>query len=157
MLKSSFHIDEACGRIMHLKKCLSILHSAEALLLPFIGFCGHCTSFTFPEAEKFVAGKLECHLVLRFFPTTDSLLLFLQEERSKTKGPGWFGLPAPEMTDELKHDLEVLRMRHVLDPKRFYKKNDLKDLPKYFQVCKDFGALSCLWLCSILGYTITAS
>uniref|UniRef100_L7M7B0 Putative deoxynucleotidyltransferase terminal-interacting protein 2 n=1 Tax=Rhipicephalus pulchellus TaxID=72859 RepID=L7M7B0_RHIPC len=57
-----------------------------------------------------------------------------KEERSKTKGPGWFGLPAPEMTDELKHDLEVLRMRHVLDPKRFYKKNDLKDLPKYFQV-----------------------
>ncbi|KAH6920701.1 hypothetical protein HPB50_028311 [Hyalomma asiaticum] len=56
------------------------------------------------------------------------------EERSKTKGPAWFGLPAPEMTDELKHDLEVLRMRHVLDPKRFYKKNDLKDLPKYFQV-----------------------
>ncbi|XP_075736133.1 deoxynucleotidyltransferase terminal-interacting protein 2-like isoform X2 [Rhipicephalus microplus] len=56
------------------------------------------------------------------------------EERSKTKGPGWFGLPAPEMTNELKHNLEVLRMRHVLDPKRFYKKNDLKDLPKYFQV-----------------------
>uniref|UniRef100_A0A1E1XC18 Putative acidic 82 kd protein mrna n=1 Tax=Amblyomma aureolatum TaxID=187763 RepID=A0A1E1XC18_9ACAR len=57
-----------------------------------------------------------------------------KEERSKTKGPGWFGLPAPEMTDELKRDLEVLRMRHVLDPKRFYKKNDLKDLPKYFQM-----------------------
>ncbi|XP_070384364.1 deoxynucleotidyltransferase terminal-interacting protein 2 isoform X1 [Dermacentor albipictus] len=57
-----------------------------------------------------------------------------KEERSKTKGPGWFGLPAPEMTDELKHDLEVLHMRHVLDPKRFYKKNDLKDLPRYFQV-----------------------
>lgn len=57
-----------------------------------------------------------------------------REERSKTKGPNWFGLPAPEMTEELKRDLEVLRMRHVLDPKRFYKKNDLKDLPKYFQV-----------------------
>uniref|UniRef100_A0A131XBX2 Putative estrogen receptor binding protein strongylocentrotus purpuratus n=1 Tax=Hyalomma excavatum TaxID=257692 RepID=A0A131XBX2_9ACAR len=62
------------------------------------------------------------------------LKLRRKEERSKTKGPAWFGLPAPEMTDELKHDLEVLRMRHVLDPKRFYKKNDLKDLPKYFQV-----------------------
>ncbi|XP_077506973.1 deoxynucleotidyltransferase terminal-interacting protein 2 [Amblyomma americanum] len=57
-----------------------------------------------------------------------------KEERGKTKGPGWFGLPAPEMTEELKRDLEVLRMRHVLDPKRFYKKNDLKDLPKYFQM-----------------------
>lgn len=57
-----------------------------------------------------------------------------REERSKTKGPDWFGLPAPEMTEDLKRDLEVLRMRHVMDPKRFYKKNDLKDLPKYFQV-----------------------
>lgn len=57
-----------------------------------------------------------------------------REERSKTKGPGWFGLPAPEMTEDLKRDLEVLHMRHVMDPKRFYKKNDYKDLPKYFQV-----------------------
>jgi len=43
-------------------------------------------------------------------------------------------MPATEMTDELKNDLEVLRMRSVLDPKHFYKKNDLKVLPKYFQV-----------------------
>ncbi|XP_071454558.1 deoxynucleotidyltransferase terminal-interacting protein 2 isoform X2 [Hetaerina americana] len=57
-----------------------------------------------------------------------------REERDKTKGTDWFNLPAPDMTDELKHDLEVLRMRSVLDPKQFYKKNDLKVLPKYFQV-----------------------
>lgn len=45
-------------------------------------------------------------------------------------------MPATEMTDEVKADLEVLQMRSVLDPKHFYKKNDLKVLPKYFQVGK---------------------
>lgn len=44
-------------------------------------------------------------------------------------------MPATEMTDEIKNDLEVLRMRSVLDPKHFYKKNDMNALPKYFQVC----------------------
>ncbi|XP_046404032.1 deoxynucleotidyltransferase terminal-interacting protein 2 [Ischnura elegans] len=57
-----------------------------------------------------------------------------REERAKTKGKDWFNLPAPDVTEEMKHDLEVLRMRSVLDPKHFYKKNDLKVLPKYFQV-----------------------
>ena len=40
----------------------------------------------------------------------------------------------PEMTDEVKRDLEVLQMRSALDPKRFYKKNDRSVLPKYFQI-----------------------
>jgi Fcf2 pre-rRNA processing len=43
-------------------------------------------------------------------------------------------MPATEITEEVKRDLEVLQMRSVLDPKTFYKKNDLKVLPKYFQV-----------------------
>ena len=55
-------------------------------------------------------------------------------EREKTKGAAWFGMGAPEMTEERRRDLEVLQMRNVADPKRFYKKNDLKVLPKYFQV-----------------------
>ncbi|XP_066153210.1 deoxynucleotidyltransferase terminal-interacting protein 2 [Euwallacea fornicatus] len=63
-----------------------------------------------------------------------------KKERDKTKGKSWYGLPATEMTDELKQDLEVLQMRSVLDPKRFYKKNDLKVLPKYFQVGKVLDA-----------------
>ncbi|KAL0896044.1 hypothetical protein ABMA27_012025 [Loxostege sticticalis] len=57
-----------------------------------------------------------------------------KKEREKTKGPEWFNLPAPEMTEELKNDLEVLKMRSALDPKHFYKKNDMEVLPKYFQV-----------------------
>lgn len=43
-------------------------------------------------------------------------------------------MPAPEVTEEVKNDLKILQMRAALDPKRFYKKNDLKVLPKYFQV-----------------------
>lgn len=45
-------------------------------------------------------------------------------------------MPATEMTDEVKNDLQLLQMRSVLDPKHFYKKNDLKVLPKFFQVGK---------------------
>ncbi|CAH0548706.1 unnamed protein product [Brassicogethes aeneus] len=59
-----------------------------------------------------------------------------KKEREKTKGKKWYGLPATEVTDEVKSDLEVIQMRSVLDPKHFYKKNDLKVLPKYFQIGK---------------------
>ncbi|XP_015680412.1 deoxynucleotidyltransferase terminal-interacting protein 2 isoform X3 [Protobothrops mucrosquamatus] len=55
-------------------------------------------------------------------------------ERAKTTGDGWFGMKAPEMTEELKNDLKALKMRAAIDPKRFYKKNDRKGLPRHFQV-----------------------
>lgn len=45
-------------------------------------------------------------------------------------------MKAPEITEELKGDLKVLKMRGSLDPKRFYKKNDRDGFPKYFQVGK---------------------
>lgn len=59
-----------------------------------------------------------------------------KRQRDKTKGDKWFNLPATEMTDEIKRDLEVIQMRSVLDPKHFYKKNDIKALPKYFHIGK---------------------
>uniref|UniRef100_A0A8B9HT14 Fcf2 pre-rRNA processing C-terminal domain-containing protein n=1 Tax=Astyanax mexicanus TaxID=7994 RepID=A0A8B9HT14_ASTMX len=43
-------------------------------------------------------------------------------------------MKAPELTEELKNDLKALKMRSVMDPKRFYKKNDREGFPKYFQV-----------------------
>lgn len=43
-------------------------------------------------------------------------------------------MKAPELSQELKGDLQVLKMRGSLDPKRFYKKNDRDGFPKYFQV-----------------------
>ncbi|XP_015113866.1 deoxynucleotidyltransferase terminal-interacting protein 2 [Diachasma alloeum] len=59
-----------------------------------------------------------------------------ERERERSKGKKWFNLPATEMTDEVKHDLEIIQMRSVLDPKQFYKKNDVKALPKFFQIGK---------------------
>ncbi|XP_069006521.1 deoxynucleotidyltransferase terminal-interacting protein 2 [Embiotoca jacksoni] len=55
-------------------------------------------------------------------------------EREKSTGDGWFNMKAPEMSQELKGDLQVLKMRGSMDPKRFYKKNDREGFPKYFQV-----------------------
>ncbi|GMF76014.1 unnamed protein product [Aspergillus oryzae] len=47
----------------------------------------------------------------------------------------WFDLPQTELTPELKRDLQLLRMRSVLDPKRHYKKENGKaQPPKYSQV-----------------------
>ncbi|XP_054909929.1 deoxynucleotidyltransferase terminal-interacting protein 2 isoform X2 [Poeciliopsis prolifica] len=63
-----------------------------------------------------------------------ALKLKHRAERAKSTGDGWFGMKAPEVTQELKGDLRVLKMRGSLDPKRFYKKNDRDGFPKYFQV-----------------------
>ncbi|KAL6228883.1 hypothetical protein BDW75DRAFT_124892 [Aspergillus navahoensis] len=50
-------------------------------------------------------------------------------------GSDWFDLPKTELTPELKRDLQLLRMRSILDPKRHYKKESGKaQPPKYSQV-----------------------
>ncbi|KAI9278560.1 Fcf2 pre-rRNA processing-domain-containing protein [Phascolomyces articulosus] len=56
-----------------------------------------------------------------------------KEEREKTAGRGWFDMGRPDMTPELKRDLQLLKMRHVIDRKRHYKKMG-KESAKYFQV-----------------------
>ena len=53
-------------------------------------------------------------------------------ERAKTAGEGWFNMKAPEMTEEVKQNLEVLQMRGAINKNRVYKKNDMRTLPKYF-------------------------
>ncbi|XP_017262654.1 deoxynucleotidyltransferase terminal-interacting protein 2 [Kryptolebias marmoratus] len=63
-----------------------------------------------------------------------ALKLKHRAEREKSTGNGWFNMKAPEVTQELKGDLRVLKMRGSLDPKRFYKKNDRDGFPKYFQI-----------------------
>nr|XP_049698719.1 deoxynucleotidyltransferase terminal-interacting protein 2-like [Helicoverpa armigera] len=74
------------------------------------------------------------HKLPSYNVSKNKLKAMRRKEREKTKGPGWFNLPAPEVTEELKNDLQVLKMRSALDPKHFYKKNDMEVLPKYFQV-----------------------
>ena len=43
-------------------------------------------------------------------------------------------MKAPIVTPELKRDLRVLKLRNALDPKRFYRKDDREEVPKYFEV-----------------------
>ncbi|XP_026160839.1 deoxynucleotidyltransferase terminal-interacting protein 2 [Mastacembelus armatus] len=63
-----------------------------------------------------------------------ALKLKRKAEREKSTGDGWFNMKAPELTQELKGDLQVLKMRGSMDSKRFYKKNDRDGFPKYFQI-----------------------
>lgn len=57
-----------------------------------------------------------------------------KKARDLTAGDKWFGMKAPDMTPELEMDLKLLKMRNVLDPKRFYKKDDSKKDPKFFSM-----------------------
>ena len=61
--------------------------------------------------------------------------------KQKTASPSWFDLPAPSEADlpRLHREVESLRLRNQLDPKRFYRKDEgegkgIKGLPKYFAV-----------------------
>lgn len=53
----------------------------------------------------------------------------IKEARSKE----WFKITKPEMTEDLKRDLLVLKNRKYLDPKRFYK-GEKWEIPENFQV-----------------------
>ncbi|KAJ5397278.1 hypothetical protein N7509_005391 [Penicillium cosmopolitanum] len=56
-------------------------------------------------------------------------------QEKPTAGPEWFDLPKTVMTTEFKRDLQLLRMRSVLDSKRHYKKENGKaKAPEFSQV-----------------------
>jgi hypothetical protein len=59
-----------------------------------------------------------------------------KKARESTKGPKWFDMAAPEVTDQRKNDLEALKLRGALDTKTFYKRNTVTTAPKYFHVGK---------------------
>jgi len=54
-------------------------------------------------------------------------------EKESSKGAKWFHMKRAEMTEEEKRDLKLLKMRKALDPKTFYKGDDMKGLPRFFQ------------------------
>jgi hypothetical protein len=56
------------------------------------------------------------------------------KSKGANTGGGWFDMETPLMTPEIKSDLRLLAHRSYLDPKRFYKKEKQKTLPKHFQV-----------------------
>lgn len=43
-------------------------------------------------------------------------------------------MPKTELTAEVKRDMDLIKLRTVLDPKRFYKKDKRKGYPEYSQV-----------------------
>eukprot|EP01039_Chlorochromonas_danica_P002416 gene2416-2649_t len=47
-----------------------------------------------------------------------------KEEREATLGKGWFDLKPMKMDEKLQQDIDLIRMRNFLDPKRFYKNPD---------------------------------
>jgi len=58
-----------------------------------------------------------------------------EEEKKATAGADWYNMPKTNLTPELKRDLQLLRMRDVLDPKRHYKKDNKKQqVPEFSQV-----------------------
>ncbi|MCJ1386781.1 hypothetical protein MMC17_009908 [Xylographa soralifera] len=57
------------------------------------------------------------------------------ESQRETAGSDWFNLPRTNLTTDLKRDLQLLKMRSVLDPRRHYKKdNGSAKAPEYSQV-----------------------
>ncbi|KXN88202.1 rRNA-processing protein fcf2, partial [Leucoagaricus sp. SymC.cos] len=61
--------------------------------------------------------------------------------KKQTAGPDWFDMPALSEADlpRLHREVEALRLRNQLDPKRFYRKEEaegkgIEGLPKYFAV-----------------------
>ncbi|KAH6911361.1 Fcf2 pre-rRNA processing-domain-containing protein [Coprinopsis sp. MPI-PUGE-AT-0042] len=66
-----------------------------------------------------------------------------KEQKKVTAGPDWFDLPAPAEAElpRLYREVEALRLKNHLDPKRFYRKDEgegkgIKGLPKYFAIGK---------------------
>ncbi|KAK4054009.1 dTDP-fucopyranose mutase [Microbotryomycetes sp. JL221] len=54
----------------------------------------------------------------------------------KTTGPQWFNMPTTEITPEIKREIQAMRLRNALDPKRFYKSSSKQDkqIPEFFQM-----------------------
>ncbi|KAK9385618.1 Fcf2 pre-rRNA processing-domain-containing protein [Lipomyces mesembrius] len=60
------------------------------------------------------------------------LIIFVQAKEA-TAGEKWFHIPKTELTPTIKRDMQLLRLRNVLDPKRHYRRENEKEVPKYFQ------------------------
>lgn len=92
-----------------------------------------CTMKGMPDTIWRKEGKLQDGL---FVPPVDPLKLnkLARKQKDNTAGSKWFNLSAPTITPEIKKELQLLKLRGVVDPKRHYKADDSKGLPKYFQV-----------------------
>ncbi|KAI8634925.1 Fcf2-domain-containing protein [Xylariaceae sp. FL1651] len=58
----------------------------------------------------------------------------MKAENEANAGAQWFNLPATDLTPQLRRDLQLLKMRDVLDPKRHYKKDSTRPIPAFSAV-----------------------
>ena len=56
-----------------------------------------------------------------------------KKKTTETSDERLFNMKQPEMTPEIKRDLQIIKQRSALDPKRHYKK-DKWEIPKFFQM-----------------------
>ncbi|KAK9374890.1 Fcf2 pre-rRNA processing-domain-containing protein [Lipomyces chichibuensis] len=56
-----------------------------------------------------------------------------EETKEATAGEKWFHMPKTELTPTIKRDMQLLKLRNVLDPKRHYRRENEREVPKYFQ------------------------
>lgn len=56
-----------------------------------------------------------------------------KKKTTETSDERWFNMKQPEMIPEIKRDLQIIKQRSALDPKRHYKK-DKWEIPKFFQM-----------------------
>ncbi|KAF9586883.1 hypothetical protein IFM89_039908 [Coptis chinensis] len=99
-----------------------------------------------------------------FVPPNDPRKLnkLIRKQRKDTTGSNWFDMPAPTITPEIKRDLQILKLRSALDPKRHYKKSDSKSktLPKYFQasiLCYSCVVLLCTFFIALINSWVILS
>ncbi|KAI5806655.1 Fcf2 pre-rRNA processing-domain-containing protein [Peziza echinospora] len=57
-----------------------------------------------------------------------------KKDEEKNAGSQWFDMPRTNLTPEVKRDLQLLKMRQVLDPHRHYKQDTMKGFPKFSQM-----------------------
>lgn len=60
--------------------------------------------------------------------------VIMTETKRRSMGDGWLGMRPSPMTHSLRTDLALIRNRNCLDPKRFYKSNDVQIGERMVQV-----------------------
>ncbi|OJD12592.1 hypothetical protein AJ78_06835 [Emergomyces pasteurianus Ep9510] len=88
----------------------------------------------FDQSRAVTAEQKKLSEIIRSIPQVSDHKSKKPKEKP-TAGSDWFDLPKTNLTPELKRDLQLLRMRPVLDPRRHYKKDNSKaKAPEYSQV-----------------------
>ena len=95
--------------------------------------------FTSAFVKGTVANQQQTQAIVSSKPSSSSSLVVASSFKKGTKreapnhaGDKWFGMVPTPLTDDVKHDLNVIRSRNYLDPKRFYKSSDKAS--KFLQV-----------------------